>query len=196
MDADAQDAEWMVAAAAGDRAAFARLFDRHQAPLRRFCLRFVGIPARADELAQDVFVKAFRGASSWAPGATVRSWLYRVATNHCLNEVRRSRGAVAERPADEEQLAAPQSAADDPQATAEARQLEAEVGRALAALSPRERAAFCMARFDGLPYRDIAAALGASEPAVKSLIHRATVAVAHHLEAAGCLTSSPGRSAA
>jgi RNA polymerase sigma-70 factor (ECF subfamily) len=50
-------------------------------------------------------------------------------------------------------------------------------------MSERERAAFCMCRFEGLAYKEIALALAATEAAVKSLIHRATHPVARHLEA-------------
>ena len=73
-------------------------------------------------------------------------------------------------------------APDGPEDALWGRELERTVSKALAALSDRERAAFCMARFDGLSYREIACALGASEPAVKSLIHRATLAVAKQVE--------------
>jgi RNA polymerase sigma-70 factor (ECF subfamily) len=69
-----------------------------------------------------------------------------------------------------------------PEQALEGRRLEAALGAALDALSPRERAAFAMARFEGLPYKEIAAALDASEPAIKSLIHRATLSVAKALQ--------------
>jgi RNA polymerase sigma-70 factor, ECF subfamily len=62
------------------------------------------------------------------------------------------------------------------------RELERAVGEALKAMSERERAAFTMCRFEGMAYRDIAEALEASEAAVKSLIHRATLAVARKVE--------------
>jgi RNA polymerase sigma-70 factor (ECF subfamily) len=62
------------------------------------------------------------------------------------------------------------------------RELERAVGEALKTMSERERAAFTMCRFEGMAYRDIAEALEASEAAVKSLIHRATLAVARKVE--------------
>jgi RNA polymerase sigma-70 factor (ECF subfamily) len=65
----------------------------------------------------------------------------------------------------------------------EGRELEACVRQALSELTDRERAAFTLCRFEGLAYRDIAQALSASEAAVKSLIHRATLSVAQKIEA-------------
>jgi len=75
-------------------------------------------------------------------------------------------------------------AADDarPDQSLDGLELEAAVAAALREMSPRERAAFAMCRFERMPYREIAVALSASESAVKSLIHRATLAVARRIE--------------
>ncbi|MCI0670985.1 MAG: sigma-70 family RNA polymerase sigma factor [Myxococcaceae bacterium] len=183
MDVDV-DAQAMLRVAGGDRAAFASLFDRHQARVVRFCMRFVGDRARAEELAQDVFIKLFRSARAYRPTAKFKTFLFRVAANHCLNEVRRGEyrveHTVAERPAED---GMPATEPEDvggarPDEAMAGRELERAVQAALAGMSERERAAFCMARFEGMAYRDIADALEASEAAVKSLIHRATLAVA------------------
>jgi len=77
-------------------------------------------------------------------------------------------------------VAGPQ--AERPDEAVAGRELERAVGEALAGMSERERAAFTMCRFEGMAYRDIAEALEASEAAVKSLIHRATLAVAKKVE--------------
>jgi RNA polymerase sigma-70 factor, ECF subfamily len=90
-----------------------------------------------------------------------------VAPNKAADE-----GAVAE-------AVAP--AAGSPDEALAGRDLEAALGKALAELPERERIAFSLCRFEGLPYKEIAAALDTSEPAVKSLIHRATVTVAERL---------------
>ena len=184
MEADV-DAELMLQVAQGDKAAFAALFDRHQASVARFAFRFVGEQAKAEELAQDIFVKLYRNAKAYRPSAKFKTFLFRVAANHCLNEVRRGEyrvkhttGEDAQREAD----ALPQPGAATPDQELAGRELEETVGDALAQLSDRERAAFTMCRFEGMAYRDIASALSASEAAVKSLIHRATLAVARRIE--------------
>ncbi|SEU14458.1 RNA polymerase, sigma subunit, ECF family [Stigmatella erecta] len=190
----------MVRVAAGDRRAFALLFDRYHASVARFAFRFVGDRARAEELAQDIFVKLYRNAKAYQPAAPFKTFLFRVATNHCLNEVRRGEYRVAHTstsPGDAEdggvEVASP--GAEQPDEAVAGRELERAVGEALQGMSERERAAFTLCRFEGMAYRDIATALGASEAAVKSLIHRATLAVARKVEALQAGTG-PARSRA
>ena len=182
MDADA---ELMLRVAGGDRRAFASLFDRHQRGVAQFAFRFVGDRARAEELAQDIFVKLYRNASRYRPSAKFKTFLFRVAANHCLNEMRRGEYRVkhvSEGPEEGEPLETAAPEADRPDKALEGRELESTVAVALAALSERERTAFTLCRFEGMAYRDIAEVLQASEAAVKSLIHRATLAVAHKIQ--------------
>ncbi len=83
-----EDARLMERVGAGDKAAFATLFDRYQGPVVRFAWRFVGSRGRAEELAQEIFFKLYRSAKSYRPSAKFKTFLFRVATNHCL-DVRR-----------------------------------------------------------------------------------------------------------
>jgi RNA polymerase sigma-70 factor (ECF subfamily) len=175
-DEDA-DARLMKEVAAGDKAAFAKLFDRHQSAVVRFAWRFVGNHARAEELAQEIFLKLYRSAKSYRPSAKFKTFLFRVATNHCLNEVRRGDYRVMDATQDTRE-----AIGQRPDDALEGKQLETAVGQALAQMSARERAAFSMCRFEGLAYREIADVLDASEPAVKSLIHRATLQVMKQVE--------------
>ncbi len=180
-----EDAGLMQQVARGDRGAFARLFDRHQASVVRFCRRFVGDGARAEELAQDVFLKLFRSATAYQPTARFQTFLFRVATNTCLNDLRRPAGRAEVLDDGGDDTSALEREADvvTPLSALEAKAVEAAVTQAMARMSERERAAFTLCRFEGLAYRDIAAALGTTESAVKSLIHRATVQVTKHLAA-------------
>lgn len=181
------DAQAMVKVAAGDKKAFAQLFDHYHVSVARFALRFVGDAGRAEELTQDIFVKLYRHAGAYKPTAKFKTFLFRVASNHCLNEVRRGEYRVRHTSSDDtegdeeaREVAGPE--AERPDQHVAGRELERAVGEALRSMSERERAAFTMCRFEGMAYRDIAEALEASEAAVKSLIHRATLAVARKLE--------------
>jgi RNA polymerase sigma-70 factor (ECF subfamily) len=181
------DEALMLQVAQGDTRAFAVLFDRHAASVVRFAHRFVGDRGRAEELAQDVFVKLYRSARGYRPSARFRTYLFRVAANHCLNEVRRgeyrmSKSRQSDRSGEAPPIEPAAPDAESPDQTLWGKQLERAVGEALSRMTERERAAFCMCRFEGLAYRDIAEALSASEAAVKSLIHRATLAVARRIE--------------
>src|SRR5512142_228457 len=92
------DAALMLAFQQGDEGAFRALFERHARAMVRFCDHFVRDAARAEELAQDVFVKLYRASGRYRPSARFKTFLYRIASNHCLNELRR--GEYAARPAD------------------------------------------------------------------------------------------------
>jgi RNA polymerase sigma-70 factor (ECF subfamily) len=182
------DVTLMLRAQRGDQQAFEALFDRYSRAMVNFAYRYVGDRGRAEELAQDVFLKLHRSLSSYAPASKFRTFLYRIATNHFLNELRR--GEYRSRPTplegDEDR---PRELVDDtavmPDEMAEARQTEAAIGRALASLSDRERLAISLCRLQGLSYREIAEALETTESAVKALIHRATVALARRIEETG-----------
>jgi len=197
--AEDEDARLMVAAGKGDTRAFATLFDRHQAAVVRFCLRFVGTQARAEELAQDVFIKLYKSAKGYTPTARFKTYLFRIATNAALNAVRRKDVEVMEgdTQTDDGPSALEREASHDtPHAALEGKALEKVVHGAMAAMSERERAAFSLCRFEGLAYKEIAAALDASEAAVKSLIHRATLTMMKHVEAFEGGLSGPERSTA
>lgn len=171
----------MARVAGGDQGAFAVLFDRHSRSVARFCFRYVGEKARAEELTQDIFVKLYRNARGYKPSAKFKTYLFRVAANHCLNEVRRGEYRMPHEDLAEHQ-SLPTDAAAGPEANVEGQEVERAIGQALSGMSDRERAAFTMCRFEGMAYRDIAEALSASEAAVKSLIHRATLQVAKRIE--------------
>jgi len=175
------DAALMLAFQRGDAAAFRTLFERHARAMVAFCHHFVRDAARAEELAQDVFVKLHQAADRYTPSARFKTFLYRIASNHCLNELRR--GEYAHRRADLEPAdpdALPSQAAS-PEDAARAAALERAVGGLLARLPEKQRAALVLCRLEGLSYEEIAEVLDTSVSAVKSLVHRATVAAADAL---------------
>ncbi len=175
------DAALMLAFQAGDEAAFRTLFERHGRAMVAFCHRFVGDLARAEELAQDVFLKLHRSAGRYRRTARFKTYLYRVAANHCLNELRRGeRTARAGGPAVE--LDHLPGGAPSPEEEASASALERAVQDLLGRLPEKQRAAFVLARLEGLAYEEVAEILETTVAAVKSLVHRATVAAAEALE--------------
>jgi RNA polymerase sigma-70 factor (ECF subfamily) len=181
------DAQQMLAFQRGDESAFKVLFERYARAMVAFCHHFVHDSARAEELAQDVFLKVHRSAAGYQPTARFKTWLYRIASNHCLNELRRGEYGVRQKqdPAGEdgEPLGPDSLPSGDasPEDLAQAGRLEGAVRVMLAKLPDKQRAAFVMCRFDGLSYEEIAQVLDTSVSAVKSLIHRATVTAAETL---------------
>ena len=180
------DAALMVAFQGGDERAFRSLFEKYGRAMVSFCNHFVRNRARAEELAQDVFLKLHRSADRYQPTARFRTFLYRIASNHCLNEMRRgeygSRRAVEAGDGGEPALPTDPDSLPSSGATPEETSLAASLGRALAGLlaelPEKQRLAFVMGRLEGLSYEEIAGVLGTTVPAVKSLVHRATVSAA------------------
>jgi RNA polymerase sigma-70 factor, ECF subfamily len=188
------DAALMLAFQRGDESAFRVLYERHARAMVGYCHRYVKDAARAEELAQDVFVKLYRSAHRYTPSSRFKTFIYRVATNHCLNELRRgeyaakkvaptqpaSGGGTSDGTPDLDALASP---AASPHEEVEGRRLASAVTQLLEALPEKQRAAFVLCRFEGLSYEEIADTLQTSVSAVKSLVHRATVAAATALSA-------------
>ncbi|HTP29878.1 MAG TPA: RNA polymerase sigma factor [Anaeromyxobacteraceae bacterium] len=179
------DAALMVAFQGGDELAFRRLFEKYGRAMVAFCNHFVKDGARAEELAQDVFLKLHANAARYRPTARFKTFLYRIASNHCLNELRRGEYAArrtesgqradAGDPVDPDSLA---GSAATPEETVAAARLGRILESFLAKLPEKQRAAFVLGRLEGLSYEEIAVVLDTTLPAVKSLIHRATVAAA------------------
>lgn len=170
------DAELMLLVKTGDEASFARLLARHRGPIVSFLHRMVQNGAIAEELAQDVFLRVYRAREKYEVSAKFTTWLYCIATNVALNHIRDGRRAR-----NTEALDDPESNAHrtlrSPDPTAEeqlvAGSLGWEVRRAIEELPTNQRTAVVLHKYQELDYKQIAAALGCSESAVKSLLFRA-----------------------
>lgn len=154
------------------RRPFERIYRRYRNRMVAYARRYVKQPARAEELAQEVFLRVYR-TRSYTPDAPFRSWLYRVATNVCLNEVRKQEFTV------KKEALEPETPGTDgsPEAHMIQSELSSRLERRFNGLPPKQRAAFVMARFEGMSHDEIAQALETSVSATKSLIHRALEAL-------------------
>jgi RNA polymerase sigma-70 factor (ECF subfamily) len=83
------DVALMLQFKAGDPDAFRQLFDRHKNSLILFCFRFCGDERVAQELTQETFIRVYRAAARYTAKARFRTWLFKIATNVCLNEIRK-----------------------------------------------------------------------------------------------------------
>jgi len=179
-----EDVRLMLAFREGDASAFDGLFRRWAAPLLRYLDRMLRDTAAAEELVQEVFLRVYRARDRYRPEARFSTWLYRIATNLALNELRRPRRRDPHQSVDAEgapELAAEGAAVDD---VVHARRLGDEVERELQALPERQRAALWLAAVEGLSYAEIAESLDVSEKAVKALVHRARSSLAERLSPA------------
>jgi RNA polymerase sigma-70 factor (ECF subfamily) len=175
------DVQLMLAFKQGDDDAFERLMRKHYRSVLNFIARFIGRPAAAEDLAQEVFLRIYRSRSRYAPKARFRTWMFTIARNISLNEIRRSgKSEDLIRQGDPDDWSStsssPQSG-DAPGPEAELLLLERreKVHRAIATLPDNQRSAVLLRRFEDLSYAEIASVLGVSQKAVKSLLSRAKV---------------------
>jgi len=169
----------MAAYQQGDAAAFEALMARHERPLWTFVRRFVGDPDTAADLLQEIFLRVVGAAAGWKHDAKVSTWLYTIARNLCTDHARR---AVHRRASSLDAPVRPMAgdssgpilvdrvAARDAGAEGEAmdRQLRMHIDQAVDLLPPDQREVFLMREVMDLSFAEIAQAVGASEPTVKS----------------------------
>jgi RNA polymerase sigma factor (sigma-70 family) len=163
---------------AGNEDAFRVIHDRYRARLFAYARQMLsGSRADAEDALQDVFVRAYGALRANDREVSLRAWLYRVAHNRCIDELRRP----APPPPETFELIRPPE--HDPIAITERREslrrLVADVRR----LPEQQRSALLMREIGGMSYDDVAAALAVSMPAVKSLLVRARVGLAASAEA-------------
>jgi RNA polymerase sigma-70 factor (ECF subfamily) len=158
------DAALVRAFLAGERAAFDAIVSRHQRPVYQLCYRFVRNHEDAADLAQDVFVRAFKGLRNFKGDSQLSTWLYRVGVNVCLNRVAVKRPEVEplepSRHVDER--------SDDPFRIVARGEQAVEVRKAIAQLPPKQRATLLLRVYQELSHEEIAGILGSSVGAVKA----------------------------
>lgn len=173
------DAGLMLRVKRGDREAFEQLVNKYKQPVTNLIYRTLGDATEAEDLAQNVFVQVYKSAHRYKVSAKFTTWLFTIARNLCLNEIRRR----SRHPADS--LDAPHPEHEDqplrqfedaktfspPDALLHG-ELEQNIQQALSELPENQRLAILLCRQDELSYEDIARVLGCSLSATKSLIHR------------------------
>jgi RNA polymerase sigma-70 factor (ECF subfamily) len=171
---------WMCAWQAGDEAAFDALVEAYSPQVFGLLTRFLGKRANREDLVQEVFLRVVRARERYEPAARFSTFLFRIAYNIAVNETQRGIAREAGRvELGDEPRAGPSLAEfEDPRAQAPAAALEQDdvvraVRAAIARLPENQRMALLLAKYEDLPYGEIAEVLGSSEKAVKSLIHRA-----------------------
>lgn len=178
------DAELIAAHLAGDPEAFAELFRRHRDVLWAVALRTTGNREEAADALQDAMVSALRAADGFRGRSAVRTWLYRIVVNACLDRLRRSTARPAV-PLGDHDVADPR----DPMLGSAHR---LDLTRALATLSPGQRAAVVLVDAHGLPLAEVAEILEVPVGTVKSRCARARAHLARELGGPDGRTGNPG----
>jgi RNA polymerase sigma-70 factor (ECF subfamily) len=173
------DAALMLRVKQGDSSAFCELVDKYKQPVLNFAFRMLRDSIEAEDLAQNVFVQVYKSAHRYEVSSKFSTWLFTIARNLSLNEIRRRTRHPAE------SLDAPHPDHDDqplhqfedkrtfsPTENLLHGELESKIEEALSALPDNQRIAVLLCRQEELSYEEIARILDCSVSATKSLIHR------------------------
>lgn len=169
-----RDAARVVAARAGDQAAYAELLRAHRGSVFRVCRNNVGAESDALDLTQEVFAAAFAALASFDRTRSFRTWILRIAVNKCHDWARRRavrRFFTFARPIDEALSVADEGA--DPEAALTSRQEIERLRRAIASLPNGIREPLILCAIEGMPQAEAAQVLNISEKAVETRIYRA-----------------------
>jgi RNA polymerase sigma factor (sigma-70 family) len=183
------DEQLVAAFRAGHEDAFAIIAERYRDRLVAYASHMLRARGQAavEDVVQDVLIRAYRSLRGDSRPMALRAWLYRIAHNRCLDEIR------AERPTSE--LQEGMATTEDPAAAAGRRERLRELVGDIQALPPQQRSALVIRELTGLPYAELAEALDTTVPAVKSLLVRARVNLAAAAEAREPLADQAGESA-
>ena len=173
------DAALMLRVKRGDREAFEALVEKYKQPVMNLVYRTLRDATEAEDLTQHVFLQVYKSAHRYEVSAKFSTWIFTIARNLTLNEIRRR----TRHPADSLDATSPED--DQPVIQVEDHkhfaapdavlhtELQAKIDEAIGALPEKQRTALLMCREDELSYEDMAKVLGCSLSATKSLIHRA-----------------------
>jgi RNA polymerase sigma-70 factor (ECF subfamily) len=159
----------------GDTSAFGEIVLRYQDKIFNLCRHMLGNNADAEDAAQDVFLKAYQALPKFQPEASLYTWLYRIATNTCIDYRKKpifeslfGDSGEGERLVHDRATDAP-----SPEKLYQSKQIDRALQESLGKLSPKLRAIIILKEIEELSYEEIADALAISMGTVKSRIARA-----------------------
>lgn len=164
-----EEPEWIRAAQAGDRSAFARLIERYWDRLYRWLFHLTRDRHAAEDLTQETFLKALAAINSFRPGSNFRAWVFRIGHNNFVNQKRSERRTKHPLPED----AAGPELVGLAEATTEHRETLETVSKAVADLPADFRAALLLRVNEGLSFREVAKVLSTTEETARWRVFKA-----------------------
>jgi RNA polymerase sigma-70 factor, ECF subfamily len=179
------DEELMQEFQKGNETAFISLYERYKLAIYRFLYRKVNHQGRAEDLTQEVFVALIEHCREWRQESSFKTYLYRIAFNRAISELRRAEHKVmiaGDDEANAHRTARVASNTISPAAAVEQQEMQVHVQRALAQLEPEQRDPIILREYEGLSYEEIAEILGVPIGTIKSRIFRGKVELKRLLE--------------
>jgi RNA polymerase sigma-70 factor (ECF subfamily) len=176
------EAALIRAAQKGDERAFEELVRLYDQSVLRLALNMLRSPEDANDIYQETFLRVYRNLHTFRFDCSFHTWLYRIATNLCLDALRKrrvrreedTRVETSDGVLDRMDTVEESRAEADPQRKLLSRQLQEKIQGVLREMTPRERTVFEMRHYQGLRLRAIGEVLGTSEEAAKNCLFRAT----------------------
>src|SRR5258707_15240699 len=165
------DQELMRIVQAGDVSPASEIYDRYSSRIYNFAYRFLRNSEAAEDATQEVFVKMLKHANQFHGDAKLSTWLFSITANWCRDYLRKADNKPKE--SDDVLVTLPASGENSPDRNLEQRENEQRIKKALALLTPEQREAILLSRYQGLSYAEIAQISGCSEGAVKTRVFRA-----------------------
>lgn len=175
------DEELMIELANGSHHAFEELLNRYESAVITFCYAFLRNREASEDIAQETFMRVFRNAKRYQPVAKFTTWLYKIAANLCINEIKkgklRSTLSLDEPagPDPEGSRIVERIATGEPSPLTQLERSEAQslIGKAIEHLPPDQRSTLIMVEYHQMQYQDIAEVLDVSVSAIKMRVKRA-----------------------
>ena len=167
------DVGLIAACQQGDPRSFRMVFEIYRDRVYALCRHMAGNDADAEDLTQESFVWAFKNIGSFRAEAAFGTWLYRIASNRCLAELRKRQPLFQSVELAEKSSVVPLSPGPNPEDLLVRKELIKRAEAAVAALPENQRLVFVLGTQMGMRYREIGEIAGCSEDAVKVRIHRA-----------------------
>ena len=165
------DQELMRLVQAGDFSPASEIYDRYSSRIYNFAYRFLRNSEAAEDATQEVFVKMLKHANQFHGDAKLSTWLFSITANWCRDYLRKADNKAKE--AEDVLITLPAPSELGPDRKLEQREDEKRIQKALTALTPEQREAILLSRYQGLSYAEIAQISGCSEGAVKTRVFRA-----------------------
>jgi RNA polymerase sigma-70 factor (ECF subfamily) len=177
----ADETALIKAAQAGDQDAFGQLVRAYDQSVLRLAMNLLRSPDDAQDIYQEAFMRVYKNLHTFRFDCSFQTWLYRIVTNLCLDQLRRRKVrkeeptviATSEGTIDRAETAPEPRADSDPQRHLFSGQIRRKVKEVLNGLTPRERMVFEMRHYQGLRLRHIGEILGTTEEAAKNCLFRA-----------------------
>jgi RNA polymerase sigma-70 factor (ECF subfamily) len=171
----------MMRLAGGANAAFEELLARYETPVLTFCYAFMRNREAAEDLAQETFLRVFRNSRRYQPVAKFTTWLYRIAANLCINELKKGKlrqSMSLDEPAGPDPDGSKiidRIASDEgsPLSDVESQEAQVLIGKAIDHLPDDQRTTLILVEYHHMPYQEIAEILGVTVSAIKMRVKRA-----------------------